>query len=348
LLLAACKILIMQFPEYEKYRALFTGYGMSEPAIVQLLFRWREPHRYYHTEAHLQFLLEKIDHLHAAGQINAQEQQTLQMVAFFHDAVYDPTAGDNEEQSARLFTEFTQPRSDADLIRQMILDTKTHLSSHPLSRAFIDLDMWIVTDAGLVPMLAWERGIAREFQFIDYGMYREGRAALLEGWAQKYPNNQTNLLALAAYVRQHRPNVGIYAGSFNPFHNGHVNILEKAERIFDKIIVARGVNPEKDGPGDFPEPAGILKYRQTERFPGLLTDYVTEKEKFAEITLVRGLRNGDDLAYEVNQLRFMEDMKPGLKVVFIRCDKPFEHISSSAIRNLEKIRKGLGQKYLPD
>jgi phosphopantetheine adenylyltransferase len=40
-------------------------------------------------------------------------------------------------------------------------------------------------------------------------------------------------------------------------------------------------------------------------------------------------------------------MKPDLKVVFIRCDKQFEHISSSAIRNLEKINKGLGDKYLP-
>jgi phosphopantetheine adenylyltransferase len=43
----------------------------------------------------------------------------------------------------------------------------------------------------------------------------------------------------------------------------------------------------------------------------------------------------------------MEEMKPDLKVVFIRCDKQFEHISSSAIRNLEKINKGLGDKYLP-
>ena len=39
--------------------------------------------------------------------------------------------------------------------------------------------------------------------------------------------------------------VGVYAGSFNPFHRGHYDILVKAEKIFDKVIVARGINPEK-------------------------------------------------------------------------------------------------------
>jgi phosphopantetheine adenylyltransferase len=91
----------------------------------------------------------------------------------------------------------------------------------------------------------------------------------------------------------------------------------------------------------------VLQFRQHEEFAGLLTDYLATKEEHADVTLVRGLRNGDDLDYEVNQLRFMEEMKPDLKVVFIRCDKQFEHISSSAIRNLEKINKGLGDKYLP-
>jgi phosphopantetheine adenylyltransferase len=62
---------------------------------------------------------------------------------------------------------------------------------------------------------------------------------------------------------------------------------------------------------------------------------------------VKGLRNGDDLDYEVNQLRFMEEMYPELKVVFIQCDKEYEHISSSALRNLERIQIGLSKKYIP-
>lgn len=58
---------------------------------------------------------------------------------------------------------------------------------------------------------------------------------------------------------------------------------------------------------------------------------------------MKGLRNGDDLDYEVNQLRFMEEMYPELKAVFIQCNKEYEHISSSSLRNLERIQIGLSK-----
>jgi len=53
--------------------------------------------------------------------------------------------------------------------------------------------------------------------------------------------------------------------------------------------------------------------------------------------LIRGLRNGYDLDYELNQYEFLKQMKSDLKVVFIPCDKEFGHISSSAIRALYKV-----------
>jgi phosphopantetheine adenylyltransferase len=63
--------------------------------------------------------------------------------------------------------------------------------------------------------------------------------------------------------------------------------------------------------------------------------------------LVRGLRNGNDLDYEDNQLKFMEDFKEDdINVVFFRCDSKFSHVSSSAIRNLESFRKGSSKRYL--
>lgn len=334
--------------DYIDYQPLFAGFGMTLPSVNQLIGCWQEPHRYYHTEKHLQFLLGKIQELYNASKVDDREKQILLMAAFFHDAVYDPRATDNEVQSAHLFENLTKPHRDTAAIRQLILDTQQHIPSNPLSALFIELDMWIVTHSSFEELLQWENEIFKEYQFVDYSLYKKGRIAFLENCIRNYPQNQHNLQNLVSYLLYHRPNIGIYAGSFSPLHNGHLNILEKAERIFDKVIVARGINPEKEGhPTNLPPPQSILRYRQTENFKGLLTDYVTEKEKDATITLVRGLRNGDDLAYEVNQLRFMEDMKPGLKVVFIRCDKQFEHISSSAIRNLEKIRKGLGDKYLP-
>ena len=145
--------------------------------------------------------------------------------------------------------------------------------------------------------------------------------------------------------------IAIYPGSFNPFTIGHLNILEKAEAIFGKenVIIAVGINPDKNQ-----EPidrvATIqqnLPSKHVEKFQGLLTDYVWEKEKDGyEVVIVKGLRNGDDLAYEANQLRFLEEMKPDLKVMFLLCDKQYEHVSSSAYRALEKIKTGTGHRYL--
>ncbi len=160
--------------------------------------------------------------------------------------------------------------------------------------------------------------------------------------------------------------IAIYPGSFNPLTTGHLNIIEKAEAIFGKenVIIAVGVNPEKvkqiSVPGQMGSVAiGLVELDRTatikgnfpskniEKYSGFLTDYVFEKENAGyDVTIIRGLRNGDDLDYEVNQLRFMEEMHPKVKVVFIICDKQFEHISSSAYRMLEAVRPGAGHKYL--
>jgi pantetheine-phosphate adenylyltransferase len=332
--------------DYVVYHPVFATYGLTEEKIAQVASRWQEKHRYYHTEAHLNFLLTEIEKLYAAGTIDDNGREVLLLTAFFHDAVYDPTSQVNEEESAVLFDQLTQPHKNAPFIRQLILDTKTHVPSGPLSTLFCELDMAVVTRSDFAQLLEWEYAIFKEYQFVDYTVYRQNRIAFLQHCLPLAPQNQANLEKLIAYVQVHKPKIGIYAGSFNPLHNGHLNILEKAERIFDKVIIAQGINPEKETK-ESELSHSIIRYRQHEKFSGLLTDYVTQKESFADITLVRGLRNGDDLDYEVNQLRFMEDMKSDLKVVFIRCDKQFEHISSSAIRNLEKINKGLGDKYLP-
>lgn len=336
----------MIYFDYEAHEPLFRKFGMSDQAVARVARGWREKHRYYHTETHLQFLVNQVDGQYREGRLQDRDRDILLMAAFFHDVVYDPMAADNEEQSARLLDGLTQ-HPDKEAIQSIILDTRRHEPSGALSELFCKWDMAVVTDSTLPELIAWERAIFKEYQFADYGQYKTGRIAFLERCRQKYPQNTENLQALIGYVGYYKPKVGIYPGSFNPFHNGHLNILEKAERIFDKVIIARGINPEKEEAAQKITWPAMLQFRQHEEFSGLLTDYLAAKEEHADITLVRGLRNGDDLDYEVNQLRFMEEMKPDLKVVFIRCDKQFEHISSSAIRNLEKINKGLGDKYLP-
>lgn len=151
--------------------------------------------------------------------------------------------------------------------------------------------------------------------------------------------------------------LAIYAGSFNPFHVGHLNIVDKMEAIFGygNCMIAIGVNPAKMN-GNLQEQSEMMsraaKLSQNldmpvEVYTTFLHELIEKKEAEGyKVVLVRGLRNGDDLNYEDNQLKFIRDFKKDINVVFIRCDEQFEHVSSLAIRQLESFRTGSGDKYL--
>ncbi|MCS6796204.1 MAG: adenylyltransferase/cytidyltransferase family protein [Raineya sp.] len=327
---------------YTSFEPLFAKYRITDFSQVQKA--WQEPHRFYHNEEHLAFLLERINKSHFSG----TEKEILYLIAFFHNIVYEVTRQDNKQKSAEKFWQMCQADEQIkNLVARAILDTHTHKPSHELSAFFCEIDLAVVRESSFVQLLEWEQKIFKEYQCLDYSLYKPARIQVLRNLKDKVPQNAQNLQYLIEYLQTHKPKIGIYPGSFNPFHNGHYNILQKAEKVFDKVIVARGVNPEKSEFAQNDEISPVLYYRQKESFTGLLTDYLSSKEKDAEITLIRGLRNGDDLAYEMNQINFMKDMKADLKVVFFHCDREFEHISSSAIRNLEKIGKGYGERYLP-
>jgi len=141
--------------------------------------------------------------------------------------------------------------------------------------------------------------------------------------------------------------IGLYAGSFNPFHKGHFNILLKAEKIFDRVIIAKGVNPDKDVSIFDIYSIESLKNRPIVEYNGLLTDLVDlTKMSFDNVTLIRGLRNSVDLQYEMNQYRYLQDLMPEIQMISIFCDKEFEHISSSGIRTLSKYGSEKVSDYL--
>jgi len=164
--------------------------------------------------------------------------------------------------------------------------------------------------------------------------------------------------------------LAIYPGSFNPFTVGHQNILEKTERLFDEVVVAVGVNRDKvkftgQSGGRLSEEAindvlnetmqskvnvlkGQLPSKKVEGYVGFLTEFVRKKqdEGYDEVVVIRGLRNGHDYDYEYNQTRHMWDQFPNMNIITIFCDPVYSHVSSTALRQLESVRKGAGLHML--
>ena len=170
-------------------------------------------------------------------------------------------------------------------------------------------------------------------QHVDFLEYQKQRLQFLET-----QTSNPNVKALYDYVKINNPSIAVFAGSFNPFHKGHFNVLKKAEKLFDKVIIAFGKNPDKSI-RNWPIPQTISNRQHTE-YHGLLTDHI---ESFGyDVTVVRGLRNSTDFQYEQNQYRYIQELKPDIKIINIFCDKEFEHISSSGIRTLEKYDKHKG------
>lgn len=131
----------------------------------------------------------------------------------------------------------------------------------------------------------------------------------------------------------------VYAGSFDPVTNGHLNIIERAAGMYDELTVAIVVNPNKSGFFNVDERAGIMREVtshipnvRVDTFSGLLADYVNKKGFQA---YVRGLRTAADFENEIqmaqmNALLFTE----GTETVFLMTDPEYSFISSSVIKEV--------------
>ena len=323
---------------------VFGKYGLD----LAILNRYKESHRFYHNIDHIYYMLR------IASEYGLISDDLVLAIAF-HDIICDPQRSDNEERSAGL-CDVALKHSSLDVkristIADAILDTKTHEHySSELSKILCDLDLHNLYGSYSVYYDSLYR-VFKEYQYVDFKAFIEGRTKILKN----YGVSEERIEILQTF----KPKIGVFAGSFNPFHKGHYNILLKAERIFDKVIIARGINLDKYSDTEycndnqintnykkkqlgFPE---VAMNRQIAVYSGLLTDFIDGLGY--DVTLIRGLRNATDLQYESTQYQYLKDMKPDINVVNIFCDKEYEHISSSAIKSLSKYDSRLVNKYLP-
>lgn len=132
--------------------------------------------------------------------------------------------------------------------------------------------------------------------------------------------------------------VCVYPGSFDPITNGHLDIIERASKIFDKLIVAVVCNPNKRPAFSLEERVDLIKecikdYDNVEvdHFCGLLIDYL--KEKGANV-VVKGLRVVTDFEYEFQMALLNKNLDPEIETVFMMTNNKFSYISSSMVKEI--------------
>lgn len=128
----------------------------------------------------------------------------------------------------------------------------------------------------------------------------------------------------------------IYPGSFDPFTNGHLDIVRRASAIFDKVIVAIGDNPAKkcffnreDRRKMIEESVKTLKNVKVDVFDGLLVDYARSKK--SQVVL-RVIRNAADFDYETSMAQTNKALDKTLETVFMVSTKEMSFLSSRFIK----------------
>jgi predicted metal-dependent HD superfamily phosphohydrolase len=156
----------------------------AEVIGAELLERHAEPQRHYHSVEHIEAVLRHLSALDAAT-------PATELAAFFHDAIYDPTAPDNEERSALLAVEqLTVLGLDAALVAEVaaiIRATAGHLlpaDASPAMAAFLDADLSIL-GADPAVYAAYAVAIRREYAHMSDEDFRNGRAQVLRHFAER-------------------------------------------------------------------------------------------------------------------------------------------------------------------
>lgn len=143
---------------------------------------------------------------------------------------------------------------------------------------------------------------------------------------------------------------GIYAASLDPITFGHINIIERALRMFDELIVAIGINPDKKYMFSLEERIDMAQ-KSLEHIPnvkvvafnGLLVDFAYEQKADA---IIKGVRDTKDFSYEQLLHQVGESQRLGIETILLFAKKDLEHVSSSVVKAIQK-EQGFIHEYVP-
>lgn len=305
---------------------------------------YSEPHRYWHGLKHLQEVFTRV----VSYGLGTPDQIAMLYAAIYHDVVYDSYSSNNEEKSVQFMRDDLLINNTSilskdiiDAAAQYILDTK----NLNVDNMFTRIDRSLFTSTNVKDYIDYGKAIWKEYNRYDWKDFLKEHIKIVR--------ELMIMPAAAQYIsilESHKPSAAIYPGSFNPYHIGHKSIADKIDKMFDKVIIAKGLNADKMDVAEFGE-LSIYDRRpygnyQGIEFYGMLSDLYTHYSKYYNVTIVKGIRNSTDLEYEKVQERFLKELLPEINIIYIFADAKYEHISSSALRNLTKYDRPI-DNYIP-
>lgn len=150
--------------------------------------------------------------------------------------------------------------------------------------------------------------------------------------------------------------IAIYPGSFDPVTNGHLNIIQRAASIFDKLIVCVMVNAGKH-PMFAPEERAELLRRVTKDIPNVEVDHAEEllatyARNRGSCVIVKGLRATSDFENEFQMALINHKINPGLDTMFLTSEHQYMYLSSSTVKELAsygvELKDFLPESIIPD
>ena len=138
-----------------------------------------------------------------------------------------------------------------------------------------------------------------------------------------------------------KPVIAIYPGSFDPLTNGHLDLIERGSKIFDKLIISILRNSEKEPLFSIPERRAMIEEMtaqysnvEVDTFDGLLVEYGVRKKATA---VLRGIRAISDYEYELQMALMNRKLEPRLETVFMLPGETYSYLSAKLVREIAQF-----------
>lgn len=142
----------------------------------------------------------------------------------------------------------------------------------------------------------------------------------------------------------------LYPGTFDPIHNGHIDIASRAAELFDQLEFVVAVNPDKKTLFSINKRIDLIKESVREKenikvnfFNGLVVDYASSQGHSA---IIRGLRHVSDFEFEFQMAMMNFNLNPNIKSMFMMPDEKYIHLNSTVIKDVARLGGDISD-YVP-